>query len=48
MLGEFNGRNSPWNQLTELVKQESCELPLRMTIGAVRIAYKLVKFVLKL
>ena len=45
---EFDRRNSPWNQLTELIKQESYELPLKMTIGAVGIAYKLVKFALKL
>jgi hypothetical protein len=47
MLEEFTRRNSPWNQLTELLRQESYELPLKMTIGAVRIAYRLAKFVLK-
>jgi predicted transcriptional regulator len=47
MLEEFTRRNSPWNQLTELLRQESYELPLKMTIGAVRITYRLAKFVLK-
>jgi len=47
VLEEFNKRNSPWNQLAELIKQESYELPLKMTIGVVRISYNLVKFVLK-
>jgi predicted transcriptional regulator len=47
MLEEFTRRNSPWNQLTELLRQESYELPLKMTIGAVRIVYRLTKFVLK-
>jgi DNA-binding MarR family transcriptional regulator len=41
-LEEFTRRSSPWNQLTE-----SYELPLKMTIGAVRMAYRLAKFVLK-
>jgi predicted transcriptional regulator len=47
MLEEFTRRNSPWNQLTELLRQESYEIPFKMTIGAVRIAYRLTKFVLK-
>ncbi len=47
MLEEFTMRNSPWNQLTELLRQESYEIPLKMTIGAIRIAYRLTKFVLK-
>ena len=47
MLEEFTRRNSPWNQLTEFLRQESYELPLKMTISAVRIAYRLAKFVLK-
>ncbi len=47
VLEEFNRRNSPWNQLTELIRQEPYELPLKMTIGAVRVAYKLTKFILK-
>jgi hypothetical protein len=47
MLEEFTMRNSPWNQLAELLRQESYELPLKMTIGAIRIAYRLTKFVLK-
>ena len=47
MLEEFTRRNSPWNQLTEFLIQESYELPLKMTISAVRIAYRLAKFVLK-
>jgi DNA-binding MarR family transcriptional regulator len=47
MLEELARRNSPWNQLAEFIGQESYELPLKMTIGAVRIAYRLVKFVLK-
>jgi DNA-binding MarR family transcriptional regulator len=46
-LEEFTRRSSPWNQLTELLRQESYELPLKMTIVAVRIAYRLTKFVLK-
>jgi hypothetical protein len=46
MLEEFTRRNSRWNQLTELLRQESNELPLKMTIGAIRIAYKLTKFIL--
>jgi predicted transcriptional regulator len=48
VLEQFNRWNSPWNQLIELIKQESNELPLKMTIDAMRIASKLVKFVLKL
>ncbi|MGB6591549.1 MAG: hypothetical protein WA323_21135 [Candidatus Nitrosopolaris sp.] len=47
MLEEFTRLNSPLNQLAEFIRQESYELPLKMTIGAVRIAYRLVKFVLK-
>ncbi len=47
MLEEFARRNSPWNQLAKFIGQDSYELPLKMTIGAVRIAYRLVKFVLK-
>lgn len=47
MLEEFTRRNSPWNQLTELLRQESYEIPLKLTIGAVRMAYRLTKFVLK-
>lgn len=47
-LEVFNRWNSPWNQLIELIKLESSELPLKMTIDAMRIASKLVKFVLKL
>jgi DNA-binding MarR family transcriptional regulator len=47
ILEEFTRRNSPWNQLTELLRQESYELPLKMTISAVRMAYRLAKFVLK-
>jgi len=47
ILEEFNRWNSPWNQLKELLRQESNELPLKMTIGAATIAYRLVKFVLK-
>lgn len=46
VLAEVNRWNSPWNQLTESIRQESYELPLKMTIGAVRIAYKLAKFIL--
>ena len=42
ILEEFTRRNSLWIQL-----QESYELPLKMTIGAVRIGYRLAKFVLK-
>ena len=48
MLEEFTRRNSPWNKVTEFIGQESYDLPLKMTIGAVRIVYRLVKFVLKL
>jgi DNA-binding MarR family transcriptional regulator len=40
MLDEFIRRNSPWNHLRQ-------ELPLKMIIGAVRIAYGLAKFILK-
>lgn len=47
ILEELTRRNNPWNQLTELLRQESYELPLKMTIGAVRIAYRFAKFVLK-
>lgn len=47
ILEEITRRNNPWNQLTELLRQESYELPLKMTIGAVRIAYRLAKFVLR-
>ena len=47
ILEELTRRNNPWNQLTELLRQESYELPLKMTIGAVRIAYRFVKFVLR-
>lgn len=47
-LEVFNRWNSPWNQLIEFIKLESSELPLKMTIDAMRIASKLVKFVLKL
>ena len=47
MLEEFTRRNSPWNKVAESIGQESYDLPLKMTIGAVRIAYRLVKFVLK-
>ena len=47
ILEEFTRRNSPWNQLGELLRQESDEYPLKMTIGAVRIVYRLTKFVLK-
>ena len=46
-IQEFTRRNSPWNQLRELLRQESNELPLKMTIGAATIAYRLAKFVLK-
>ena len=45
ILEEITGR--PWNQLRELLRQESNELPLKMTIGAATIAYRLAKFVLK-
>jgi DNA-binding MarR family transcriptional regulator len=41
---EFSRRNTPWDQF---LGRESYELPLKMTIGAVRIAYRLTKFVLK-
>ena len=41
ILDESTWRNGPWNQL------ESYELPLKMAIGAVRIVYRLAKFVLK-
>jgi DNA-binding MarR family transcriptional regulator len=47
MLEEFTRRNSPWNKVTEFIGQESYDLPLKMAISAVRIAYRLVKFVLK-
>jgi DNA-binding MarR family transcriptional regulator len=47
MLEEFTRRNSPWNKVTEFIGQDSYDLPLKMTISAVRIAYRLVKFVLK-
>jgi DNA-binding MarR family transcriptional regulator len=47
MLEEFASRNSPWNKVAEFIGQESYGLPLKMTIGAVRIVYRLVKFVLK-
>lgn len=47
VLEEFARRNSPRNQLTEILRQESYELPLKMTLTAVRIAYRLAKFVLK-
>lgn len=48
VLEQFNRWNSPWSQLIELIKQESSELPLKMTIDAMKIASKIVKFVLKL
>ena len=47
MLEEFARLSSPWNKVGEFMGQESFDLPLKMTIGAVRIAYRLVKFVLK-
>ena len=47
ILEGFTRGNSPWNQLTELLTQDSSELPLKMTIGAVRVAYRLTKFILK-
>jgi predicted transcriptional regulator len=47
-LEQFSRWNSPWNQLIELIKQDSYELPLKLTIDAIRISSKLVKFVLKL
>jgi DNA-binding MarR family transcriptional regulator len=47
MLEEFSRHDGPWNQLTELLRQESNELPLKMAIGAVRVAFRLTKFVLK-
>jgi predicted transcriptional regulator len=47
MLEEFVRRNSPWNQLKELLRQESYDIPLKMIISAVRIAYRLTNFVLK-
>jgi predicted transcriptional regulator len=47
ILEEYNRKNNPWNQLTELLRQESYELPLKMTIGAVRMAYRFAKFVLR-
>jgi predicted transcriptional regulator len=47
-LEQFSRWNSPWNQLIELIKQDSYELPLKMTIDAIRISSKLVKFILKL
>jgi hypothetical protein len=46
VLEQFNRWNSPW--LIELIKQESSELALKMTIDAMKIASKLIKFVLKL
>jgi predicted transcriptional regulator len=48
VLEELSRWNSPWNQLVELIKLESSELPLKMTIDVMRIASKIVKFVLKL
>jgi predicted transcriptional regulator len=48
VLEQFSRWNSPWNQLIELIKQDSYELPLKMTIDAIRITSKLVKFFLKL
>ncbi|HET7148704.1 MAG TPA: hypothetical protein VFI73_09435 [Candidatus Nitrosopolaris sp.] len=47
ILEEFTRRNSPWNHLTEFLRQEPYEIPLKMIIGTVRIAYRLTKFVLK-
>jgi DNA-binding MarR family transcriptional regulator len=47
ILEEFTRRNGSWDQLTDFLRQESYELPLKMTIGAVRIGYRLTKFVLK-
>jgi len=47
MLEEFTSLNSPWNKVAEFIGEESFDLPLKMTIGAVRMAYRLVKFVLK-
>jgi hypothetical protein len=47
ILDELTRRNNPWNQLTELLRQDSYELPLKMTIGAVRIVYRFAKFVLR-
>jgi len=47
ILDELTRRNNPWNQLTELLRQDSFELPLKMTIGAMRIAYRFAKFVLR-
>jgi len=47
ILEEFNRQNSPWNQLRDLLRQESSEFPLKITIGAVMIGYRLAKFVLK-
>lgn len=47
MLEEFARRSSPRNQLTEILRKESYELPLKMTLNVVRIAYRLAKFVLK-
>ncbi|MGA9149832.1 MAG: hypothetical protein WBZ36_04565 [Candidatus Nitrosopolaris sp.] len=40
MLDEFIRRNSPWNHLRQ-------ELPLKIIIDAVMIAYGLAKFILK-
>ena len=47
MLEEFTILNSPWNKVADFIGEESFDLPLKITIGAVRIAYRLVKFVLK-
>jgi hypothetical protein len=47
ILEEFTRRNGSWDQLTDFLRQESYELPLKMTISAVRMAYRLAKFVLK-
>ncbi len=47
ILEKFIRRNSPWNQLRELLRQESYELPLKMTLGAMMLAYRLAKIVLK-
>jgi len=47
MLEEFTRLSSPWNKVAEFMGEESFDLPLKMTIGALRIAYRLVKFVLK-
>lgn len=48
VLEVFNRWNSPWNQLIEIIKLETSDLPLKVTIDALRIASKLIKFVLKL